>query len=1589
MDAVSSCSSEDSSTVAWIMDGEEDCETDDAMPNAAVRLPPRIVAADLLGSSLVDEEVDCLVGDDDDKGLIEDDDKGLIEDDSLLDQDDDESAPGIVPTTHTPYLFVPDGDTNPNHDSADSDDDDSAAAHAARAAACLPLGDYATALREYEAACATHHRRPVTVRRCGQAAACWRNLGAVRRQLMHYDLAVAAWREAEAACALGGLEWMQQQQQQQQQGVLGGCAEVSVPPKQLQTDCICLDELWIDSLQSRAVLHFRHLQDIASAVECHEQAVQRLLTLGPGQQQQQECMVDGVIVRPLDQQKHTDLLIVSIDSLGALYKAAATAAGGDSQVTTTTTETLDSFHETLNMVRERYTQDQGNNNNKISTTRLLNSVATSLRTLSELYFQRGNVDRAVDALSSVMDIKLSQQQGCDDDDENTGGYMLQDPVAAVEAMEKMGQANEEMEQYDKALACYEKALLARSRYLGPDHLDVAKSLIHVARILELHMGNVEGGMDLYRAAQAIYAKQVTSQSFNFVEARDADAILKLIPGILEQGRFAEAVAYLNKCLEAADGNENGVVFDMSQIYYDLGRAYVGLDDYVPATICLVEAAKENGSVTEEEVVALLQHVEFLQRGGTVSSLHGSGGSHTSKSYVSEPHVSAYASTEDESRQQDQPRASLREKEEQSQVTVYTELRQLTNGANSSVEGRHTPKGSGTPVTWDGLSVSDSKSISKREDSDKTGTIESSDDEEATAFYDSGSEAGDSRIPQSDVSSNDADDDDDETESQYDVPAISIDAIPFEDDAERKRGHDSGRTSPQSRRRGIVFPEKFRRKRRDGFSSLGDEQEKPVLHADVLPSEEDFHSLATFDGPVQFIVVPSPSWDSGISQITVRFEDPVISQQDNQQEWWWGSTSKGFGRWFPSAYVSQAVKAAEGFLSAEAIHAKKKQAAASPSMFLLSEEDDDEEESTDDHGSIEDADHPSHIGIATSRATRALFLSVMQGKGERASIPKHDTVFSTPSPRQRTASGDFTPEITRCKDRVEKERNERGKTHPEVATCLFTLAVLYSRDQKVAAAVEAATEALQIQKDNGCSEAAIHSLHFMADLQLHQKSFKASLTYYGEALKMESSCFGYYSDETAKTLNCIGAVRSSQNEFELSMESHQEALVILKELYGDDPRHPLVLDTLCEIGSVYYFMRNSFSANKSKKDGYRSPFIEDGMLEVIGRAHEERGSYKMAISFFQEKLHSLENHGKHDEALEEMATTLNSLGMLCTRAGLYVEAMDYYEQALKLQLQLGCDDVDLATARVLTATVHFQLGSWPEALQLLEDSLSVLQRELGEEHATVAATLYQVGIVRAALCDRKMAMAALKRAIDLQTELLGDDHPATLRTNREIGKLYTLCEGEIDSALEIFNDVLESQRLVHGDKHPNIAETLHCIGAAYSKKGDYSNALRVLEECYYMRLDYLGWDHPVQATTLHEIANIHLARGRIKKASHVCDFVLRIRAESLTDRHVDVARTLSTKGTCLTAEGDFYGATRCFKAAQAMVEDIVGDSHPLVADIRIEVGVLYLRKCQFDEARHEIQQCLDIYNSQLDKDLPSIRKAEEKLEQVELHEMLCV
>jgi tetratricopeptide (TPR) repeat protein len=481
-------------------------------------------------------------------------------------------------------------------------------------------------------------------------------------------------------------------------------------------------------------------------------------------------------------------------------------------------------------------------------------------------------------------------------------------------------------------------------------------------------------------------------------------------------------------------------------------------------------------------------------------------------------------------------------------------------------------------------------------------------------------------------------------------------------------------------------------------------------------------------------------------------------------------------------------------------------------------------------------------------------------------------------------------------------------------------------------------------------------------------------------------YGYCHLEVASTLNTIGTVRAELGEFDVAMSNHQHALQILKDCVGEDLSHPLVAQTLICIGEVYYKERNSLATIRDY-----STFIEAGMLDVIARAHEERGSYRMAIAFFEEKLQLLRNVEKGEIDQHEIVETLTRLGTLSCKAGVFFEALDYYEEAADIQSALGRNQEEIAKELFVSGTMHYHLGDFRQSLKLLKETLSIREAMdvSTDQQVLIAETVQQIGMVQIELCEFDSALKSLEEALEIQNRVLGEDHPVTLQTRVAIAVIF-MNRAEIDSSIEQFTSILGTQCRVHGPRHPILARTMYYIAQAYVWKGDIVNATKFFQESFFMAEDFLGQDHPAQASTLHGIADLQRQKRRYKKSLQILQGVLDMRKETLGERHIDVAMTLCSIASCQAEMGKYADSTKAFNDALSIGKEALGPTHPSVAQIYIAKGALFLRKCQFEEAREMIEEGLEIYKRcNVVEGHPRCVEAKIMLERVERDELLCV
>ena len=443
------------------------------------------------------------------------------------------------------------------------------------------------------------------------------------------------------------------------------------------------------------------------------------------------------------------------------------------------------------------------------------------------------------------------------------------------------------------------------------------------------------------------------------------------------------------------------------------------------------------------------------------------------------------------------------------------------------------------------------------------------------------------------------------------------------------------------------------------------------------------------------------------------------------------------------------------------------------------------------------------------------------------------------------------------DLVNNMKESSSSDDPELIKKMLDLAQLYVQTGDKDEAIAIYVDTLERKAAPGKNEQVLLTLMNLGDLYFERNDINNAIEKYLNARDLQIFLHSEDHPNVAKMLNCIGQTELKRNDFDMAMDYHQQALEIQRKNLARNEHNPDISQTLVYIGAVYYKERNSLSRIHANKTYEK--FIESGMLGLIAFAHEERGEYVMAMQFYEESFQLQTNKPNDKLNLNEIARTLNRLGILSVKTGRYVEGREYHEQALKSLKKIpGVADIDLADTTVFLGVVEYHSGRLQHAMAIFEEVLPRQRSVLGSNHVRVAKSIYHIGVIHCILGNYDEATTKLSQALCIQSSTLQKDHPDILNTTLWLGKTY-LKTGKLEFAYREFVKILELQEHIFGSEHPDVAETIHNLGEVNVAKEKFPTATKYFKKCLRMRIKLLGADNPAVAMTLDAIGNLHSKR----------------------------------------------------------------------------------------------------------------------------------
>jgi CHAT domain-containing protein/tetratricopeptide (TPR) repeat protein len=406
---------------------------------------------------------------------------------------------------------------------------------------------------------------------------------------------------------------------------------------------------------------------------------------------------------------------------------------------------------------------------------------------------------------------------------------------------------------------------------------------------------------------------------------------------------------------------------------------------------------------------------------------------------------------------------------------------------------------------------------------------------------------------------------------------------------------------------------------------------------------------------------------------------------------------------------------------------------------------------------------------------------------------------------------------------------------------------------------------------------------------------------------------------------------------------------------------------------------------------------------------EIGAYEKAYSAAERALELGEKALGRDHP--EVASSLNSLGLICFARGDYNRAEELFRRALAIdEKTFGKDSLAAAEVDNSLAQNYNGKANYAEAERLARQSLDAREKNLGKDHFLVAASLETLTEIFLSKSEYPTARKFADRAMETVGKLYSpEDLPYTdaasllarvqvrqgnfqsaeqlllqnLRTRERISGAESLPVAnalqDLGSLYLITNDNLKAEQMnlralalkekILGPTHIQVGLLLHQLGLIYYRRGDYRTADTYYQRSLAIKEKVLGPDHPLVAYTVNNMGLMYWKELQYSKAAAFFRRALEIEEKAHGPESLEAVYPLSNLGIIAKETGDYDAAEAYYKRALAIREKLLGPGHPDTGTLMESLGILYRDRGDYAKAEPYFLRSIEVTEKSLGIDHP--------------------
>ena len=366
---------------------------------------------------------------------------------------------------------------------------------------------------------------------------------------------------------------------------------------------------------------------------------------------------------------------------------------------------------------------------------------------------------------------------------------------------------------------------------------------------------------------------------------------------------------------------------------------------------------------------------------------------------------------------------------------------------------------------------------------------------------------------------------------------------------------------------------------------------------------------------------------------------------------------------------------------------------------------------------------------------------------------------------------------------------------------------------------------------------------------------------------------------------------------------------------------------------------------------------------LGCVYNKKGDYPMALEYYEKALKTELQFLASNDLL--IAVTYNNMASVYESMANYSSALAYYENAHKIEVNsLAPDNPTLATTYSNIGALHNTLGDFSTALAYYEKALEIRKKTLPPKHPDLGIVYNNMGGIHVEMGDYPAALKLYKKTLDIQEKSLPPKHPSLATSYSNFGLIHKLMDDKI-SALEFYRKALYIREASLPENHPDKAHSHNSIGSVYDAMEDYPKALSCFQKAFEIQNKCLAQNHPDLAHTYDNLGSVHRSMDDNKTALSYYQKALELRTNALPPNHPDIATSYNNLGTMHSSMGDKKEALACYEKALKIRQGSLPLTHPSMVSTYNNIGSVHHAMKDYSTALSWFEKALEIQKQTLD------------------------